>query len=145
MAGGGRDAAPGPGVRTDLHSEPIGNVMLRLSGRKRWTLAPANASRQLRPRLSPDGRAYFFANRSWESRLDGGVPHWEVETRAGDLLWVPTWTWHAVDYAPLGDDRAALSVSLFHFRAAQFATANSLFSALAVPNIVKEVVGWKTQ
>ena len=145
MAGGGRDVpADGPGVRTDLHAEPIGNVMLMLSGRKRWTLAPANASKLLRPRLSPDGRAYFFCNRSWESRLDG-VPHWEVETRAGDLLWVPTWTWHAVDYAPLGDDKAALSVSLFHFRAAQAVTANWLFSALAVPNVLKEVIGWKTQ
>ena len=40
---------------------------------------------------------------------------------------------------------AALSVSLFHFRAAQAVTANWLFSALAVPNVLKEVIGWKTQ
>ena len=58
---------------------------------------------------------------------------------------MPTWTWHAVDYAPLGDDKAALSVSLFHFRAAQAVTVNWLFSALAVPNVLKEVVGRKTQ
>ena len=45
----------------------------------------------------------------------------------------------AVDYAPLGDDKAALSV-IFHFRAAQAVTANWLFSALAVPNVLKEVV-----
>ena len=71
MAAGAR-SADGPGVRTDLHAEPIGNVMLMLSGRKRWTLAPANASKLLRPRLSPT--AALLLRPQLGSRLDG-VPH----------------------------------------------------------------------
>ena len=58
------------------------------------------------------------------------------------VLWVPTWTWHRVDYLP---GVSAISASLFHFRAEQVATHNPLFTSLLVPNIAKELVGWKTQ
>lgn len=59
----------------------------------------------------------------------------------GDALWVPTWTWHRVDYLP---QQTAVSASLFHFRWEQ-TPQNSLYTALAVPNVIKELVGWKTQ
>ena len=55
---------------------------------------------------------------------------------------VPTWTWHRVDCLP---NITALSASLFHVRAAPLLTAAPLFTALVVPNMLKELVGWKTQ
>ena len=42
------------------------------------------------------------------------VPH-----QAGDALWVPTWTWHRVDYI---EGVTALAASLFHVRCEQIAT-----------------------
>ena len=60
----------------------------------------------------------------------------------GDVLWVPTWTWHRVDYLP---NVTALSVSLFHVRAEQLAAAQPLLTAAMVPALLKELVGWKTQ
>ena len=43
------------------------------------------------------------------------------------------------------DGVTALSASLFHFRIEQVLPQNALYSALAVPNVIKELVGWKTQ
>ena len=39
----------------------------------------------------------------------------------------------------------ALSASLFHFRSVEAVAHNGLYSALAIPNVLKELVGWKTQ
>mmetsp|Transcript_26135 Transcript_26135/g.50764 ORF Transcript_26135/g.50764 Transcript_26135/m.50764 type:complete len:295 (-) Transcript_26135:312-1196(-) len=49
--------APHAGLeaRTELHAEPIGNVMLMLSGSKRWTLISPAESHLLRPTIAPDG------------------------------------------------------------------------------------------
>ena len=58
-----------------------------------------------------------------------------------DALWVPPWTWHRVDYLP---DVTALAASLFHLRLEQLGN-NAFFTALAVPNMAKELVGWKKQ
>ena len=105
---------------------------------------PPEESRLLRPTLSPDGRAYFQSRLPVEDPAErlAHVRRWTVETRAGDVLWVPTWTWHRVDYTP---GVTALSASLFHFRFEQVVRLNALFSALALPNVLKELVGWKTQ
>ena len=137
-------ATGAPGARTDLHCEPIGNLVLMLGGRKRWTLAAPNQSRYLRPTLSKDGRAYFVSSQPTENPEEAlaHVKRWVVETGPGDVLWVPTWTWHRVDYL---DGVTALSASLFHFRIEQVLPQNALYSALAVPNVIKELVGWKTQ
>lgn len=130
-------------ARTDLHCEPIGNLMLQLGGSKLWTLVPPSESRFLRPAVAPDGRAYFYSRMAMfdpETSLTH-VRRWRVESHTGDALWVPTWTWHRVDYLPRV---TALSASLFHFRPEQ-TVHNPLYSALAVPNVLKELVGWKTQ
>jgi hypothetical protein len=139
----GRGSEEGRLIRTDLHCEPIGNAMLMLAGRKHWTLVSPAQSQVLRPSISPDGRAYFL------SRLTGPpndfaahAVRYQVETRAGDVLWVPTWTWHRVDYVP---GVSAVSASLFHFKAGQLAALNPLFAGLLLPNLAKELVGWKTQ
>jgi len=137
-------ATGAPNARTDLHCEPIGNLMLQMSGRKLWTLVPPEESRYLRPSLSKDGRAYV------QSRLPidrpeetlSHVRRWTLEVNAGDAVWVPTWTWHRVDYI---DGVTALSASLFHPRHEQIVTHNPLYAALVLPNMLKELVGWKTQ
>ena len=67
---------------------------------------------------------------------------YEIETVAGDVLWVPTWTWHRVDYLP---GVASVSASLFHVRVEQIAAINPLFATLLTPNLFKELIGWKTQ
>ena len=67
---------------------------------------------------------------------------YEIETIAGDVLWVPTWTWHRVDYLP---GVSAVSASLFHVKMDQIASLNPLFAGLLMPNLAKELVGWKTQ
>ena len=133
-----------PRSRTDLHAEPIGNLMLQLGGRKRWTLVAPDQSRFLRPTLSGDGRAYFVSKQPTADPEESlrHVERWSVETDSGDALWVPTWTWHRVDYI---DGVVALSASLFHFRTEQVIRHNALFSVLAIPNVAKELIGWKTQ
>jgi hypothetical protein len=137
-------ATGAPRARTDLHCEPIGNMMLMLGGRKRWILAGPDQSRFLRPTLSKDGRAYFVSSQPTENPDESlaHVKRWVVETGPGDALWVPTWTWHRVDYI---NGVTALSASLFHIRLEQWLSQNALYSGLVIPNILKELVGWKTQ
>ena len=99
----------------------------------------------MRSTLSKDGRAYFVSSVPPTEDPEVSLRHvtrWTVETDSGDALWVPTWTWHRVDYLP---GHIALSASLFHFRFEQVARHNPLFSVLALPNVIKELVGWKTQ
>ena len=50
------------------------------------------------------------------------VPH---GTPPGDAVWVPTWTWHRVDYI---DGVTALSASLFHPRHEQASRHHSMLS-----------------
>ena len=113
--------------RTDLHCEPITNIVMQTEvrssdsegaylctgivyppfislsraplctgrqGRKRWVLVAPEQSRVLKPAVSPDGRAYFY---SMLDPLDPSalalVPRYEVETEAGDVLYVPAWFW----------------------------------------------------
>lgn len=129
-------------TRTDLHCEPIGNVVLQLSGSKRWTLVSADHHHLLKPAVSKDGRAYF---NSMHDPLDphalDHVPRYDVVTEAGDALWVPPWTWHRVKYL---ENVTALSASLFHIRPLEMLRNNPLYSAAVVPNIIKELVGFKT-
>ncbi len=129
------------GPFTTLHCEPIGNIAVQLSGRKKWTLVLPEHSFRIKPGISPDGRA-FFASWANESEIDD-VPKYEVATAAGDALWVPTWTWHRVDYIPSED--VSLAASLFHFRVLDFYQNNPLFAALMIPAMVKELLGFNTQ
>ena len=136
-------ATGAPRARTDLHSEPVDSLVLQLTGTKRWLLVAPSESRFVRPSLSRDGRAYFVSTSPTEhpERTLGHVHRRVVDTRPGDALWVPSWTWHRVDYY---EGVTALSASLFQVRV-QALHRNALYSALVVPNILKEVVGWKTQ
>ena len=68
---------------------------------------------------------------------------YEVTHEAGELLYVPTWFWHRVDYPPNGE--ASATLSLFHVRPGQMLANNALYSAVLLPNLLKEMVGWKTQ
>lgn len=124
---------------TALHCEPISNIAVQLSGSKRWTILPPEYSFMVKPALAKDGRAFFA---SWSDNYSE-VPIVTAETRAGDAIWLPTWTWHRVDYTPSRE--ISISGSLFHFRAYDFVTSNPLFSVLVLPAILKELVGLNTQ
>ena len=124
---------------TELHCEPIGNIAVQLSGKKKWTLVRPEFSRLLKPSISPDGRAFFA---SWANDY-AHVPSYNAVTEAGDAIWVPTWTWHRVDYLP--SDEMAIGASLFHFRPVDFVRNNPLFGLLIVPAIFLELVGVNTQ
>lgn len=143
----GTGSISGAAVRTDLHSEPIGSATLQLAGSKVWTLAPGSESRRLRPSVAADGRAFYRTQRAHgadgrDTLAASGAEHFEVEQRPGDVLWVPTWTWHRVDYLP---GVTALSVSLFHLRAEQLAGLQPILTAAMLPALFKELIGWKTQ
>lgn len=166
--------APGGGggghLRTDLHCEPIGNVAVQLAGAKAWTLVPPSETAFLRPSVSRRGRAFFYSNllpgeADSAALARAGVDCYEVTTGPGDALWVPPWTWHRVDYRdpPLpaaaeagaedeeegrGRERgggASLAASLFHFRPMEFFRNNPLFAMLVIPNLIKELMGRKTE
>ena len=149
--------------RTDLHSEPIASVAVQLRGSKRWTLVDAAASAVVRPRPSPDGphagvestfsdvvaatprldagRAYFRSSLH-DSEVDRIAGRYEVETTAGDMLYVPPWTWHAVAY---DSTDVSVAASLFHFVPSSFIRNQPAFAVAILPNLAKELVGVKTQ
>lgn len=129
-------------TRTDLHCEPIANAVLQLEGSKVWTLLAPEHSHLVRPQVSPDGRAFFFTRLEHSAPQFATLPLQRVLTRAGDVLFVPTWTWHRVDYL---DQVVSVSVSLFHFRPLDFVWNHPLYAALIVPNLVKEALGLKKQ
>jgi hypothetical protein len=129
-------------TRTDLHCEPIANVALQFSGSKKWTLLSPSQSQGLRPALSPDGRAYVYANLPPDDDHIKKLERYEVLMEAGDLLYVPTWWWHRVDYLP---DISSFTTSLFHVRFDQMLKHNPLYAAVVFPNLIKELIGWKTQ
>lgn len=129
-------------TRTDLHCEPIANAVLQLEGRKVWTLLAPEHSHLVKPQVSPDGRAYFYTRLEHNAPQFASLPVQRVETRAGDVIFVPTWTWHRVDYV---QGSMSVTVSLFHFRPIEFVQNHALYAALLVPNLLKEALGLKKQ
>ena len=81
---------------TGLHCEPIANVAVQLWGSRTWTLVDPHHSWKLRPSISRDGRSYYPSNISPESLLR--IPRYVTTTTPGDAIWLPTWTYHKVDY-----------------------------------------------
>jgi Cupin-like domain len=156
-----------PPAHTALHCEPIGNVAVQLSGQKQWTLVRPEFSNRLRPTIAPDGRAFFASwLSSWPKSTTSSekisVPFYHAVTDTGDAIWVPTWTWHRVDYvsthvATGSYDNVtrkssstlvqsiAIGASLFHFRPVDFVVNNPLYAVLILPAIVLELIGYKTQ
>lgn len=135
-------ASPSQASRTDFHAEPIANLVVQLEGRKRWTLATADQWRLFRPQASPDGRAYIYSTLTPEHEQFQKIKRYEVVLEKGDLLFLPPWTWHRVDYL---QGEPALGVSFFHVRPFEMLTSNPVFTTLIVPNMIKELIGWKTQ
>jgi hypothetical protein len=74
---------------TALHCEPIGNVAVQLSGRKKWLLVQPEYSFLIRPSTSPDGRAFFASWSRDDDYMDRGIPTYTAITQAGDAIWVP--------------------------------------------------------
>ena len=139
--------------RTDLHMEPIGNMAAQLHGTRVWTLVPTKYSALLRPTVSKD-RGYFYSNLD-PSKLDNRLRRvpvvYKCTTKRGDVLWVPPWTWHRVDYtdenskAESTEERLSIGASIFHFFPILYIQTNPLFSILIVPNLIHELLGWNVE
>ncbi len=130
-------------VRTDMHCEPIGNISMQLEGSKKWTLVQSRYSKLLQPTVAKHGRAFFYSSLDpFDAHALDNIPRYEVVTKKGDGLWLPPWTWHRVDYIP---GEISLAASLFHFRPVDFFKNNALFAVLIIPNLIKELLGWKTE
>ena len=127
------------GPRTDMHCEPIANVLVQLEGEKKITLISPEYSMHLRPRLSPDGRAYIY---SMLPNFDH-VPRYIHTIRKGDAIYIPNWTWHRVDYTPNND--VAISGSMFFFHPLDSFRRNPLHSTMIIPNMIMEMTGLKAQ
>jgi hypothetical protein len=125
---------------TGLHCEPIANVAVQLHGFRKWTLVDPQHSWRLRPAISHDGRSFYP---SWATSLEH-VPRYEIVTHPGDALFVPTWTWHRVDYLKESAD-LSIGASLFHFRAGDYLRRNPLFAVLMVPALFRELAGISSQ
>ena len=137
-----------PQPKTDLHSEPIGNISIQLHGKKRWRLISPKYSHQLQPSISLHGRAFFYSHLQPKNTYDHTsflelpIPHYDIITKAGDTLWIPPWMWHRVDYIP---GSVSLAASIFQFRPLEFVTRNPLFSLLVIPNLIKELLRLQTE
>jgi hypothetical protein len=125
--------------RTDMHCEPIANILVQLEGEKEITLISPEYSLYLKPGLSPDRRAYIYS----QSRSFDDIPRYIHTIQKGDAIYVPTWTWHRVDYT-FGEE-VAISGSLFHFRPLDFVRRNPLHAAVILPNLLLELTGCKLQ
>jgi hypothetical protein len=125
---------------TGLHCEPIANVAVQLSGFRKWTLVDPQHTWLLRPAISSDKRSFFP---SWVSSLDH-VPRYEVITYPGDAIFVPTWTWHRVDYLK-GSNDLSIGASIFHFRMLDYVRRNPLFAVLMIPALIGELAGISSQ
>ena len=97
----------------------------------------------MRPRPSPDGRAYFYSELA-DAEIVRVRERIAVTTVPGDALWVPPWTWHQVTY-DADDADISVAASLFHFRPLAFFTHNPPFALAVFPNLLKEILGIKTQ
>jgi len=129
-------------TRTDLHCEPIANVVLQLAGSKRWTLIMPHMSKYLKPQIGPDGRAYVYSTRHPSDTDILHLERYEVVMEQGDVMFIPTWTWHRVEYLA---GVTALSASFFHVRIKELMQSNSLFASATIPNMLKELFGIKKQ
>jgi len=145
---------------TGLHCEPIANVAVQLWGSRTWTLVDPHHSWKLRPKISGDGRSFYPASVSPQV-LASQIPRYHITTTPGDALWLPTWTYHKVEYVyhrgtaskstsssqqmKLHDHHLSIGASLFHFRPIDYFRRNPLFAILLIPSLIRELLGIKTQ
>jgi hypothetical protein len=156
---------------TGLHCEPIANVAVQLWGSRTWTLVDPKQSWRIKPSISNDGRSFYPSSVSMNV-LKTQIPRYEVTTTPGDALWLPTWTYHKVDYVyhdnendsdsdsrddgdignrdssattMLHEHKLSIGASLFHFRPIDFFRRNPLFALLMMPSMVRELAGIATQ
>eukprot|EP00581_Thalassiosira_minuscula_P012858 CAMPEP_0183717754 /NCGR_PEP_ID=MMETSP0737-20130205/11259_1 /TAXON_ID=385413 /ORGANISM="Thalassiosira miniscula, Strain CCMP1093" /LENGTH=472 /DNA_ID=CAMNT_0025947231 /DNA_START=479 /DNA_END=1897 /DNA_ORIENTATION=+ len=147
--------------RTDLHTEPIGNVASQLHGTRQWTLVPTKWSGLLRPTVSKH-RGYFYSNMDplteLPQRLESIPIVFKCTTKKGDAIWIPPWMWHRVDYdsgtgdrnessleAAEPEEQISIGASIFHFYPLLYVKNFPLLSYLIIPNLIQEVLGFNIE
>ena len=146
---------------TGLHCEPIANIAVQLYGARTWTLVEHTTTMKwnMKSTISADGRSFYPSWLTHIEMLQKQIPHYSVTTRPGDALWLPTWTYHKVEYTTTtsattpGNVSSSLSstsnlsigASLFHFRPYDYLRKSPIFAVLLIPSLIKELIGFKTQ
>lgn len=89
------------GTKTNLHVGFSDFLFVQVSGIKKWTLYPPNNRIFLDPRTE---RTFHYYSRANPNRLDDQdfpllkyAQKFEVTLHPGDVLWVPSFTWHYVE------------------------------------------------
>ena len=122
-------------VRTDCHAEPASNLALQTIGRKKWTLVEARHSHLLRPRISMSNTPYCISQIDMlDEKSFWHVPRYEIETVAGDALYLPAWTWHRVQYIP---EIVSSHMSFFEPIRNEFLFNKPLLTVAALPLLAK--------
>ncbi|OEU18086.1 hypothetical protein FRACYDRAFT_184868 [Fragilariopsis cylindrus CCMP1102] len=138
---------------TGLHCEPIANLAVQLWGSRTWTLVNPIHTWKLRPRIATDGRSYYPSSIS-KNDLTRKIPRYRITTNPGDAVWLPTWTYHQVEYTTtrknenskmISFSQLSIGASIFHFRPYDYIRRNPLFALLLIPSLLKELIGMKTQ
>lgn len=86
---------------TPIHAGSTAFFYVMADGEKKWTLFSASSSALLNP--TPSGRVYNFTDVDINNPDLKKYPGFDLLTRynchlkKGDILFVPTWTWHEVE------------------------------------------------
>src|SRR5690606_4337605 len=89
------------GRRTPLHSDTTAFFYIMVQGRKKWTMFSPAALSVLNP--ESEGKGYNYTRLNIKERDNEQYPGTELISRyecileKGDILFVPSWTWHEVE------------------------------------------------
>ena len=91
----------GSGTVTPFHVGFSGFLFVQVMGQKKWTLYPPGDRIFLDPRT--ERTFYYYSKANPYERNSSDFPilkhsrHYEVVLNPGDVLWVPSFTWHYVE------------------------------------------------
>ncbi len=91
----------GKGTLTPLHIGFSSFLFVQVMGRKKWILYPASDRLFLDPRT--ERTFYFYSKANPHQKDDPNFPllkhakQYEIVLEPGDVLWVPSFTWHQVE------------------------------------------------
>jgi hypothetical protein len=132
-------------VNTRLHSDMGTSAFLMIHGRKRWYLFPPTQSRYLMPvghdfNVAFNSKVDIFAKNISKTHPESLVAEgWEVTLEAGDVLFFPAFTWHAVEN--LDEVNIGLDFALYDIPHALYSNPILALGSAMNPRIWYRVLG----